>query len=243
MLDAGDLNKPIYRHMAEEKWREYPRLILMQRLTQMNIMPDVLPHFDPILDVTMSFGKKKVQPGEFVEAKISEVPASLRVQAFERGEKLITIALVDADVPNTEKDGYDFRCHFLATNITISPTSASIDLSRLTESQILLPWLPAFAQKGSHYHRMAFVILQNKDNVPIDKEVAMQRIKREDFLLRALMTRHMLKPIGATLFRTIWDASTADVMQKHGIEGADIEFKRKKVEPLPYKRRNPSTFR
>jgi large subunit ribosomal protein L35 len=53
----------------------------------------------------------------------------------------------------------------------------------------------------------------------------------------------MLRPIGATLFRTKWDDNTAGVMARAGMEGANVEWKRKKVEPLPYKRRNPSTFR
>jgi large subunit ribosomal protein L35 len=32
-------------------------------------------------------------------------------------------------------------------------------------------------------------------------------------------------------------------MERAGLGGADVELKRKKVEPLPYKRRNPSSFR
>jgi len=45
------------------------------------------------------------------------------------------------------------------------------------------------------------------------------------------------------LFRTKWDEGTAGVMARAGIEGANVELKRVKVEPLPYKRRNPATFR
>ena len=57
------------------------------------------------------------------------------------------------------------------------------------------------------------------------------------------MTKHLLQPISATLFRTKWDENMAGVMQRAGIEGADMELKRVKVEPLPYVRRNPATFR
>jgi large subunit ribosomal protein L35 len=32
-------------------------------------------------------------------------------------------------------------------------------------------------------------------------------------------------------------------MKEIGFNGADIELRRKRVEPLPYKRRNPSSFR
>jgi large subunit ribosomal protein L35 len=210
----------------------------------MKVMPDVIPNVDPILDVSIAFGRHKVQPGEFVEAHISENPCSLKLQSYERGEKLVTIAVVDPDVPNVETDGFDFRCHFLASNIRISPTSAGVELAQLSpESQVILPWLPPFAQKGSPYHRLSIIILQQKDNVPIDLEIAKKRVQRDGFTVRSMMSRHMLSPISASLFRTQWDESTAAVMERAGIEGADVELKRKKVEPLPYKRRDTRRMR
>ncbi|OCT45208.1 mitochondrial 54S ribosomal protein YmL35 [Cladophialophora carrionii] len=240
----GDLNKPIYRYLADRKWREYPRKVLVQRITQMKVVPDVIPNVDPILDVKIVFGNRVVQPGEFVESYISENPCRLTLQSYERGEKMITIAVVDADVPNVETDGFDFRCHFLASNIVISPTQPIVDLGSLSsESQVLLPWMPPYAQKGSPYHRLSIVILQHKDNIPIDLEIAKKKIQRDGFTVRSMMSRHMLSPISASLFRTQWDDSTAAVMERAGIAGADVELKRKKVEPLPYQRRDTSRMR
>lgn len=240
---TGDMNKPIYRFLAERKWREYRRKIQVQRITQLKLVPDVIPNCDPILDVSMAFGRKPIGPGEFVDSNISENPVRLRIQAFEPGEKLLTIAVVDPDIPNFETDSFDSRCHFLATNIPITPTAPQVDLINLSESQVLLPWFPPTAQKGSQYHRLCIAIFQQKDNIPIDNTMARQRVQPDGFSARALMTRHMLKPIAATLFRTQWDDHMADVMTRHGVSGGDIELKRKKVEPLPYKRRNPSSFR
>lgn len=240
----GDLNKPIYRHLAELKWQEYPRKVLVQRVTQMRVVPDVIPNVDPILDVKIVFDDKVVQPGEFVESHISENPCRLVLQSFERGEKLVTIAIVDPDVPNVETDSFDFRCHYLASNITISPTEPVVDLATLSPmSQVLLPWLPPFALKGSPYHRLSIIILQQKDNIPLDLEVAKKKIQRDGLTVRSLMSRHMLSPISASLFRVKWDESMAGVMERAGLGGADIELKRKKVEPLKYKRRNPTSFR
>ncbi|KIV87340.1 hypothetical protein PV11_02892 [Exophiala sideris] len=240
----GDMNKPIYRYLAERKWQEYPRKILVQRITQMNVLPDVIPNCDPILDVKISFGKKAVPPGDFVESHISENPCQLVLQPFDRGEKMVSIAIVDPDVPNIEADSFDTRCHFLASNITISATQTLVDLAKLSaDSQVLLPWLPPHAQKGSPYHRLSIIVLQQKDNIPIDLEVARKKVERDGFSTRSFMSRHILSPISASLFRTQWDDSTAAVMQRAGLAGGDVELKRKKVEPLPYKRRNPSSFR
>lgn len=238
------MNKPIYRFLADRKWREYRRKILVQRITQMKVVPDVLPHVDPTVDVKLSFGRRPVQPGEFVESRVSASPAKLTVQPFEKGEKLVTIAVVDSDVPNLETDGFDYRCHFLAANVPISPTDTIVNLEKLSaESQVLLPWLPPVAQKGSPYHRLSVFVLEQKDQKPLDLAEVGKKVQRDDFRLRGLETRHQLKPIGAHLFRSQWDEGTAEVMDKAGIEGADIEFRRRRIEPLPYKRRNPASFR
>lgn len=241
---TGDMNKPIYRYLAERKWQAYPRKVLVQRIKQMKVAPDVIPNVDPILDVKIAFGKRSVQPGDFVKAIVSEKAPQLTLQPFEKGEKLVTVAVVDPDVPNVEKNGFDSRCHYLAFNISISPTQTFVDLGKLSaDSQVLLPWLPPHAQNGSPYHRLSIVILQQKDNIPVDVSVAAKKAQRDGFSVRSLMSRHLLTPISASLFRTIWDDSTAGVMERAGLEGAEIMLKRKKVEPLPYKRRNPSTFR
>jgi large subunit ribosomal protein L35 len=237
------MNKPIYRYLSERKWRDYRRKIQVQRITQMKVVPDVVPNCDPILDVKMAFGGKTVAPGDFVESNVSEGPPRLQIQSFEQGEKLLTIAIIDPDVPNIETDSFDSRCHFLATNIPITPSNPHVNLPSLSEDRVLLPWFPPTAQKGSPYHRLSVVIFQQKNNIPIDNEVAKRRAQREGFSARTLMTQHMLTPLAATLFRTKWDDHMAEVMTRHDIEGVNIELKRKKVEPGPYKRRNPASFR
>jgi large subunit ribosomal protein L35 len=45
------------------------------------------------------------------------------------------------------------------------------------------------------------------------------------------------------LFRSRHDEGTAGVMQRAGIPGGDVEFKRKKIEPLPYKKLPGSRYR
>ncbi|EER25073.1 hypothetical protein D8B26_007672 [Coccidioides posadasii str. Silveira] len=240
----GDMTKPIYRFLANKKWREYRREILIQRITQMKVIPDVLPHIDPVVDVKLSFGRKSVQPGEFVNSRVSSVAPKLEIQSFIKGEKLVTIAVVDPDVPNLETDGFDSHCHFLAVNVPINPTDTFVSLGDLSaESQVVLPWFPPTAQKGSPYHRLSIFILEQKDQKALDYKIVAEKVQRENFSLRSIQGRHQLKPIGAHLFRTQWDKDMADVMNKFGIEGADVELRRKRIEPLPYKRRNPASFR
>ncbi|KAF2686868.1 PEBP-like protein [Lentithecium fluviatile CBS 122367] len=243
----GDMNKPIYRYLADQKWRKYKRLILEQRITQLNIVPDLLPALNPIADVDLGFGRKNVSPGEFVDSAISEKMPRLTVQTFQPGEKLVTVVVVDADVPVPEKDSFTYRCHFIASNILISPMQTSIPLQRIEQEdrktkdtaarKIALPWTVPWAHKGAPYHRLAVFVLDQNEAKALNV-VDIRKTKRDDFILRSFIDKHKLNPIGFSLFRTQWDDSMAGVMERAGLKDEiKVEFKRKRIEPLPHKRR------
>jgi len=246
------MNRPIYRHLADKKWRDYKRLITMQRISQMYTVPDMLPHIDPTAEVGLAFGRRNVQPGEFVDSRVSEVPGRLRVQVFDKGERLVSVVVVDADVPDEKEDTFGSRCHFLAVNIPISPTSTSIKLAELSENdQIIHPWLPPFAQKGAPYHRLAiFIIQQDTEDANQDPRIDPEHLRRDKgyqrdgFTMRRLLTKEKaVQPIGVHLFRTRWDEGMDGVMLRAGIEGVNIEYTRKKPEKLPYKKKDGARYR
>ena len=263
------MTKPIYRHLADLSWRSYKRKLLIQRITQMTVVPDVLPAIDPIVSTSLSFGKKKVPHGDFVDSLISERAPDIVIQPYNPGERLVTIAVVNPDVPNVAKDGFDYRCHFLASNIRISPTDTFVSLGRLDpETQVILPWLPPYAQKGAPYQRMSVFVLEqpaseasiatepSDDTTPTTTsssrthplslppiKASPRYTKRDNFILRSLVSKYRLHPVGVDLFRCRWDEGTQEVMQRAGVVGADVEFRRKRVEPLPYRRLKAERYR
>jgi large subunit ribosomal protein L35 len=208
----------------------------------MKVVPDVIPTLSLELDIRMSFNDRGVASGDFADSALTQTPPKLSLQSFKAGSRLISIAVIDPDVPNLETDHFESRCHFLALNIPISATAPHVDLAKLSSSQVILPWLPPHALKGSPYHRLSLVILEHKDNTPI-AAADFGEVTRENFTVRRALARKPLRAVGAALFRTKWDENMAAVMARHGFEGATIELKRKKVLPLPYKRRNPTSFR
>ncbi|KFY66841.1 hypothetical protein V496_01900 [Pseudogymnoascus sp. VKM F-4515 (FW-2607)] len=234
----GDMNKPIYRHLAQKKWASYQKLIIEQRISQLNIVPDTLAHFSPTAEVKLAFGRRNVQPGEFVDSRVSEIAPRLRVQVFDKGERLVSVVVVDTDVPVPENDWFTSRCHFAACNVPIAPTQTSLPLSKVdASSQLVLPWLPAFAQKGTPYHRYSVFVLEQKPGQVFDVEALREGVQRDGFNIRGFVDRHGATPIGLGLFRSTWDEGTKGVMERHNIPGADVEFKRIRVAALKPKQK------
>ena len=114
----GDMSRPIYRHLADKKWRARARLITQQRITQMSVIPDVLPSIDLTASVEMSYHGTKlnssnriiprtsrsgqrvaVQPGEYVASTVAEQPPKLDLQVFNKGERLVTCLLYTSPSP------------------------------------------------------------------------------------------------------------------------------------------------
>ncbi|KAK3326533.1 phosphatidylethanolamine-binding protein [Apodospora peruviana] len=235
----GDMNKPIYRYLAERRWRSMDYKIIKQRIDQFHIVPDILPKFDPTVDVKMSFRSYKIKPGALLDSRMTEGPPTLRIQAFDKGERLLSIVVIDSDVPDVDSDAYTRRCHFMAANIPWDPTQNLLQLRHIgrgdgrTEGTLAVPWLPPHAQKGSPYHRLSIFILEQKPGQKID-ETKLKELygNREDFSLKGFAYKFGLEPVGFNLFRTVWDDNTAAVMERHSIPGADVEFKRQRVESL-----------
>ncbi|EFX04393.1 mitochondrial large ribosomal subunit [Grosmannia clavigera kw1407] len=227
----GDMNKPIYRYLAEQRWRDRPLRLLQQRIDQFHLAPDLLPAglLQPRADVELFFRSYSVAPGAIVDSLISEVCPRLRVQVFDRGMRLVSVVVVDADVPDWEADSFTRRCHFLAANIPLAPSDASVPLSRLDPAaQLVLPWLPAYAQKGSAPHRFAVLVLEQQNPLePLDHDALTRSYAqaRNGFDVRRFVDKFRLSTVGCTLFRSQWDAGTEGVMARAAVPGADLELK------------------
>lgn len=243
----GDMRRPIFRHLAEQKWRSYKRKLEVQRIEQMHVVPDVLPQIDLTAEVDLLFGRRFVQPGSFVESLSSESPPRLHVQVFNQGERLVSILVIDPDVPDLESDAFTSRLHFLAINLSLSPDSPKIDLPSLIAGEhesVITPWLPPTAQKGAPYHRLTLLVLEHKENAPLDPQIMKKAAsKRHAFTVRSFLGRTNAHPVGAFMFRTVWDEGTQAVMDRHGIEGGNIELRRAPPEKLPYKKKDGARYR
>lgn len=239
------MSKPIYRYFAEQKWRSMAHKILAQRVKQFHIVPDVLSRFDPKMDLQLSFHGYRVDPGEIVDSLVSEAPPNLRVQVFDGKERLVSVVVMDSDVPDPAKDAFTRRLHFMAANVPLNSLTKNISLGRVatasttaeaggdkTQQQLVVPWLPPFSQEGAPYHRLSVWLLEQDGELDVAKLKEKYASRRDDFTLQGLRSKFHVTPFGFNMFRTVWDEGTAKVMERNGIPGADVIFRRKRVHSL-----------
>ncbi|KAK5994016.1 Large ribosomal subunit mL38-like protein [Cladobotryum mycophilum] len=95
------------------------------------------------------------------------------------------------------------------------------------------PLAAPFAQKGSPYHRLGIYVLEQSPGQTIDVPTLTALYSaRSHFSLKSFRDKFSLRPIGFNLFRSEWDESTASVMARHDIPGADVEFRPTRVHSL-----------
>jgi len=164
----ADMSKASHRHLVEQKWRKDGDLdLLMERLYQMGVVPDVLPEIKPTIDLHVVarttprefLDSKKVQmqvePGTFLRPKQTLVPPKLRVNVFHTDERLYTMLLVDPDVPHPETASFTTFLHWMKPNIPLSATSSN----HLTNLNTHTQYIPPHPQRGSPYHRYVCLLL------------------------------------------------------------------------------------
>jgi large subunit ribosomal protein L35 len=63
-----DMGKPVYRYMKQKQFEKAPKSRLMERLTQMNVIPDLLAlGLEPTVEVAVMLPEGQVEPGVFVK--------------------------------------------------------------------------------------------------------------------------------------------------------------------------------
>lgn len=103
----------------------------MERVTQMSVIPDVMPRVQPTIDLQVSYGSAVV-PGDYLLPSQTVDQPRLTVQSFEMEEGLYTLLMVDpgaenpvcdpspcpdpflrADMPDSATASYQQYCHWI----------------------------------------------------------------------------------------------------------------------------------
>ncbi|KAF3910765.1 hypothetical protein ABW20_dc0100761 [Dactylellina cionopaga] len=167
-----DPHRRVYQYWDDEKWRSMRRKVLMQRLTQMYIVADVLPAVDPIVDVHMRFQRKNTLLGEKLPVRRVTRPPIVQIKQFDSKERLVTVLVIDADKPNLEKDGFDFYLQWMVTNCQLSIQKQMVIGSNCNSGgrDEVAPYEVPYVHKGENYHRYCVFVLEQNGRLEIGKE-------------------------------------------------------------------------
>ncbi|KAJ7725524.1 phosphatidylethanolamine-binding protein [Mycena maculata] len=173
----SDLSIPSHRHLLRQRWRSDGALdLLMERIHQMHVVPDVLPvlhpsidlhvaarlmpvHFDSLMKRNRAQRRvntfKEVEPGRYLTPKQTRVQPKLYANVFHTDVRLYTMLLVDPDVPDEERQTYTTFLHWLKPNIPLSATHTG----RIPFLNTHTRYVPPHPQRGTPYHRYVMLLL------------------------------------------------------------------------------------
>ncbi|KAI9310639.1 phosphatidylethanolamine-binding protein [Dichotomocladium elegans] len=201
-----DMGRPVFRYMRQKEFEKAPLKQLMERITQMNVVPDVLPlDVKPTVQVNIHFADgSAIEPGVFTKPEQSIKPPKVDVTNFHTEQRLYTLALVDPDSPDVENKTYQQRCHWLITNVPLSTTQSIVE-----SGETVLEYVPPHPQKGTKYHRYTLIAYEQpnggKDKVDVKVD------KRDGFDIKNLAQSHGLQVRGVSFFRQVWDETVSDI--------------------------------
>lgn len=218
-----DYREPVYRYLAEKKWREYDMLILIQRLETLKVIPDTMPTLNPKAHVELQFPgfvNKWVVPGTVLPCAVATRPPLVKIQEFEEiaDNSLYTLVIVDPDTPDLVNDSYTTSLQWAISNIPLSNVESVVDAEKATE---LIPYLPPTPEKNTGNHRYA-VWAFRQTNGAIDSQTAQPLVKREGFDIRAFSDELGLEAVGAHIWRSKYDRTTDELREKYGLKAGRV---------------------
>ncbi|KAJ2697214.1 mitochondrial 54S ribosomal protein YmL35 [Coemansia sp. IMI 203386] len=207
-----DLSRPVYQHLKEKAWLARPLEVLMQRLLQMFVLPDLL---DPRvvgtpeaqLNIAMS-GESAIEPGSIIDPSNAREQLDIELVTFHEDSRLHTLAMIDLDEPFEEQQTFREQFHWIVSNVPFSMNQIKADIGA---GNVLLPYIPPHPAKGTPVHRYAVVALEQPEN-------GQQRIDSadvsRDMVLRDFVAQHSLRTVGISFFRASWNESVDAVYRE-----------------------------
>ncbi|KAJ8088704.1 mitochondrial 54S ribosomal protein YmL35 [Marasmius tenuissimus] len=166
----ANMRVPSHRYLVEQRWRKDGKLdLLMERIHQMNIVPDVLPVIHPSIDLDVTvkpplnrtFVSPRriflVEPGKYLTPQQTLRPPMLFPHVYHTDTRLYTMLMIDPDVPDEENRTFTTYLHWMKPNIPLSATHRG----PIPELNSHTTYIPPHPQRGTPYHRYTILLLPN----------------------------------------------------------------------------------
>ncbi|KAG0680032.1 hypothetical protein C6P40_003315 [Pichia californica] len=228
-----DRSQPVYRHYLKEQWKSYKRMLTMQRLETLAIIPDTLPTLEPEVDVNLKFPHNNVntwiEPGKILSSNVTSKPPAFEIIEFkESKDDLYTILIVNPDTPDVQNNTFSTTLHWALKDIKLSNNDSMVDIKKLDENKdsILIDYLPPVPEKNLGNQRFAVWVFRQDGK--LNDSITKDSIKRTKFNIREFVAANKLAPIGAHVWRSVYDLNTDNVRKLYGLPAGRI-FSRGKL--------------
>lgn len=227
---VGMMDRPVMRHLAQKRWEKEGGLdLLMQRVEQMGVVPDIIGGIKGSLPIRFAVGGKVVEPGSRQLPSAYDTPPTLHVQILDDAEEgLYTLLMVDPDSPQYETQSYAQRIHYLKSDIPLTVQSGETDLFSSEVGSEVLNWEPPLPPRGSGLHRYVFFLLRQPSSSALPTE-------REGSELRTLLDKGYTVS-AVSLFRSQWSAEENSYIEEtyRGVHGTEVPVYEKPPKELRY---------
>ncbi|KAI8342593.1 phosphatidylethanolamine-binding protein [Chlamydoabsidia padenii] len=201
-----DLSRPVYRYLAQRQFAKQPRSKLLERITQMNVIPDVADmNIDPTVEIKLQLSNDTVEPGMIIDPEQTITRPEIQVSNFHTDTKLYTLMLVDPDSPDVANQTYQQHCHWLVTNVPLSATESVVK-----GGDTILDYVPPHPQKGTKAHRYTWIAYE-QGNEGQDKLDIGALDRRDGFDTKSFAKQHGLTVRGINFFRQKWNDSVSKI--------------------------------
>lgn len=217
-LKSVDRTQPVYRYYMEKNWKSYKRMLIMERLETLSIIPDTLPTLEPEVDVQLKFPHNNVdtwiEPGTILSSNVTSKPPAFEIIEFKESvNDLYTILIVNPDTPDVENDSYTTTLHYALKDIQLSNNDSIVDVKKLDQNpdSILIDYLPPVPEKNLGKQRFAVWVFRQ------DGKLSPDTLQRENFDIRKFVSENKVSPVGAHVWRSTWDLNTEKVRKLYGL--------------------------
>lgn len=212
---TGSMDRAVMRELAQRQWKREGGLdLLMQRLYQLGVVPDMLPDILPTADMTVATDGEQIEAGKMLSSSTFAKAPRVHVQLFNHPttpsaahpipEAKFTLLVVDPDSPSHETHSFTQRVHYAKADISLSVLSGATDLMTAPGTE-LLTYEPPAPAKGSGKHRYVFLLVRQGD--------VHHPVTRDNFELREYLNEHKLSykdVVAASLIRSQWTEEDAE---------------------------------
>ncbi|TRM70410.1 phosphatidylethanolamine-binding protein [Schizophyllum amplum] len=178
------------------------------------IVPDVLPAFNPTLDLYIEFDKVAVyEPGPRLHVKDTDGCPTFVIHSSQATDMLskYVVAMVDPDAYYPDNSSVSQVRHYLGANLTVGGIGSfwTSPIKNLTEP--ITNWMSPSPPDGSDPHRYVVLVYQQPWNFTLDdiKPYLNSSSERENFNLTSFASAvGLAEPVGGTYFLVGPDGSS-----------------------------------